>query len=107
MKEIKAFIHRSSIADVIQALRVAGFKQMSVIDVKGTLQALNEQEREYSLEIGQQVITETKLEVFCEDERLDDALEVIRKYATTSQRQSGWLYVSDTVAFPFDMPRGG
>lgn len=98
MKEIKVFIHRSSIADVIRALKSGGFERMSVVDVKGMLDALSEDEREYSLELGQEVITETKLEVFCENERLEDALEIIRKNATTSQQVSGWIYVSDTVA---------
>lgn len=102
MKEIKAFIHRSSIADVVHALKAAGFRQMSFIDVQGTLRALNEEEREYSLEIGQEVITETKLELFCEEAQLEQAVDIIRKTARTSQKVSGWLYVSDLVAIAID-----
>ncbi len=102
MKEIKAFIHRSSIADVVHALKAAGFRQMSFIDVQGTLRALNEEEREYSLEIGQEVITETKLELFCEEDQLEKAVEIIQKTARTSQKVSGWLYVSDLVAIAID-----
>ena len=102
MKEIKAFIHRSAIADVVHALKAAGYQQMSFTDVLGTLRALNNDEREYSLEIGQEVITETKLELFCEDAELESAVEIIRKTARTSQKVSGWLYVSDSVAIPID-----
>jgi len=102
MKEIKAFIHRSSIADVVYALKAAGFEQMSFIDVQGTLRALNDEEREYSLQIGQEVITETKLELFCEDAEVESAVEIIRRTTTTSQQVSGWLYVSDTVAIALD-----
>lgn len=103
MKEIKAFIHRARIADVVHELRAAGFNEISMIDVKGTLQALNNDEREYSLEIGQEIITETKLEIFCEEARLEDALHIIRLNAKTSQPVSGWLYVSETVAMPMDI----
>jgi len=103
MKEIKAFIHRARIADVVHDLRVAGFNQISLIDVKGTLQALNDDEREYSLEIGQEIITETKLELFCEDSQLEDALQIIRLNAKTSQQVSGQIYVSETVAIPMDV----
>lgn len=102
MKEIKAFVHRSSIADVVYALKAAGFQQMSFIDVQGTLQALNDDEREYSLQIGQEVITETKLELFCEENELESAVEIIRRTARTSQRVSGWIYVSDSIAIALD-----
>jgi len=103
MKEIKAFIHRARIADVVHELRVAGFNQISIIDVKGTLQALNNDEREYSMEIGQEIITETKLEVFCEDDQLEDALDIIRLNAKTSKQVSGQIYVSETFAIPIDI----
>jgi nitrogen regulatory protein P-II 1 len=107
MKEIKAFIHRKRIADVVHALKSAGFEQMSFIDVQGTLQAMNKEEREYSLEIGQEVITETKLELFCDDSRLEEAVRIIRKFASTSQQVSGWVYISDTVALAIDpLPNG-
>jgi nitrogen regulatory protein P-II 1 len=102
MKEIKAFIHRTRITDVVHELRAAGFEQLSIIDVMGTLHALNNDEREYSLDIGQEVITETKLEVFCADGKLEQALRIIRQNAATSQPVSGWLYVSDTVAMQID-----
>jgi len=102
MKEIKAFIHRSAIADVVHALKAGGFHQMSFIDVQGTLRALNDEEREYSLKIGQEVITETKLELFCEEAQLERAVEIIRKNSQTSQQVSGWLYVSDSVAIALD-----
>ena len=46
MKEIKAFVHRSRIADVVRALEKAGFRNLSVIDVKGMLKALDDKEQE-------------------------------------------------------------
>jgi nitrogen regulatory protein P-II 1 len=58
--------------------------------------------REYSLEIGQEVITETKLEVFYDDAKLEQVLRIIRQNAVTSQSVSGWLYISDVVAMQID-----
>jgi nitrogen regulatory protein P-II 1 len=37
MKEVKAFIHRGRVVDVIHALEEAGFRYLSVSDVKGLL----------------------------------------------------------------------
>ncbi len=98
LKEIKAFIHRNRVADVIHALKKAGFRDLSVIDVKGILKALDSQEQEYSIEIGEKVITEVKVELVCEESQLDEAVSIIRDNARTGQPDAGCIYVSDIVA---------
>lgn len=96
MKEIKAFIHRNRIADVVHALAAAGFRNLSVIDVKGMLRALDPKEQDYSIEIGEQVITEVKLELVCgDDARLAEAIRLIRANARTGQPEAGWIYVTE------------
>ena len=52
VREIKAYVHRNRIADVVNALYNAGFKNLTVIDVEGMLKALNSSEQRYSVEIG-------------------------------------------------------
>ena len=47
MKEVKAFIHRGRVVDVIHALEDGGFRYLSVSDVTGLLPALNGQEQVY------------------------------------------------------------
>jgi nitrogen regulatory protein P-II 1 len=99
MKEIKAFIHRNRVGDVIHALKEAGFSDanchLSVIDVKGMLEALDSQERDYSLELGEAVITEVKLELVCADERADEAVQLIHDNARTGQARAGWVFITD------------
>ena len=96
MQEIKAFVHRNRIADVVGALSSAGFKRLSIIDVQGLLRALDSKEQQYSVEIGQKVVTEVKLEVVCETEsRTTEAISLIREHAVTGQPEAGWIYVSD------------
>jgi len=97
MKEIKAFIHRNRIADVIRILKDAGFQNLSVIDVKGLLKALDTKEQNYSIEVGEKVITEVKLELVCDDEQVDEAVRLIREHARTGQALAGWVYVSDII----------
>ncbi|MDP4743700.1 MAG: hypothetical protein NWS22_02520 [Porticoccaceae bacterium] len=48
MKQIKAFIHHVRSAIVVEALRDAGYKNITLLDVKGTLKPLNESEQTYS-----------------------------------------------------------
>lgn len=99
MKQIKAFIHRNRAADVIRALKSAGFGNLSVVDVKGMLTALDERERDYSIELGEETITEVKLELVCEDEqRTTEAVALIRDNARTGQAEAGWIYISEIQA---------
>lgn len=95
MKEIKAFFHRNRAADVVHALHRAGFRALSVSDVKGTLEALSKDEQDYSVEIGEGVITEVKLEVVCDDARVNEVVQTIRDNARTGQSIAGWIYISD------------
>ena len=97
MKEIKAFVHRGRAADIVHALINAGFDQLSVVDVKGTLRSLTRQETEYSVEYGESLITEVKLEVVCAEAQLAKAIEIIRTQGRASHA-SGWIYVSDIEA---------
>ena len=40
-KEVKAFIHRNRVADVVDALNKAGFRNITIVDVQGMLKALS------------------------------------------------------------------
>ena len=94
MKEIKAFVHRGRAADVVHALISAGYTQLSLTDVKGTLEALTQAEIDYSVEFGESVITQVKVEIVCETQRVDGALAILRASGHSS-RSSGWAYVID------------
>ena len=101
MKEIKAYVHRNRIADVISALKAStawsaggsGDHNLTVHMVKGSLVPLDDAERRYSVDLGDEVVNEYKLELHCSDEYVDELVEVIGRVARTGQPGSGWIYV--------------
>lgn len=96
LSEIKAYIHRNRVADVVNALTDAGFNNLTVIDVQGLLNALDGKEQHYSIEIGRKVVTEVKLELVCNNQtQTADAVGIIREHGKTGQSSAGWIYVSD------------
>ena len=106
MKEIKAYVHRGRVADVIAALkaspawgnaRQAGQHNLAVYLVKGSLMPLDDEERHYSLDLGDEVVNEYKLELLCEDGDVDALALTIADAARTGQAQAGWITVSDIV----------
>ena len=94
MKQIKAFVHRNRVSDLVHALEAAGFQRLSLFDVKGLLRALSAREQEYSVEFGDQVISEIQLELFCDDTDVARAGEIFRLVGRTGHADAGWIYVS-------------
>ena len=95
MKQIKAFVHRNRVSDLIHALDEARFRRLSVFDVKGLLRALSTREQQYSVEFGDQVISEMQMELFCEDSEVAAAVEIFRRVGFTGRAEAGWVYVSN------------
>ena len=101
MKQIKAFVHRNRVSDLIHALGASGFQRLSLLDVKGLLRALNAREQQYSVEFGDQVISEVQMELFCEDDDVARAVDIFRSIGRTGRPDAGWVYVSTVeAAFP-------
>ena len=94
MKQIKAFVHRNRVSDLIHELAAAGFQRLSLFEVKGLMRALNAREQQFSVEFGGQVISEMQMELFCDDADLPKALEIFQRVGRTGKADAGWLYVS-------------
>ena len=95
MKQIKAFVHRNRVSDLVHALEGGGFKRLSLFDVKGLLRALSAREQQYSVEFGDQVISEVQMELFCEDIDVARAVETFQRVGRTGRVEAGWVYVSN------------
>lgn len=107
MKEIKAYIHNNRIADVINAIEqsglmssktVLGVSNINVTSVHGLLKPLDQAEQRYSVELGEAVIDEVRLELLCEDDQVSALISLIDRNARTGQKVAGWICVTDVVA---------
>jgi nitrogen regulatory protein P-II 1 len=94
MKEVKAFVHRHRVAEIVHALSTAGYRHLTVIDVRGLLRALSAREEQYSIELGERVTHEVRLEIVCKDDEVERAVQLIRSHGRTGQPIAGWVYVS-------------
>lgn len=94
MKLIKAFIHHVRTPDVIQALADAGFRNLTLQDVRGTLKPLPLEERDYSIDMPGLVISEVRLSLVVDDAQVDAVTAIIRTFARVGSGVSGYVYVS-------------
>ena len=107
MEEIKADGQRSRIADVIAALkdspawggaRAGRRHNLAVYIVKGSLLPLDSDEQHYSMDLGDEVVNEYKLELLCEDSEVEALSSALAAAARTGQAVAGWITVFDVVS---------
>jgi nitrogen regulatory protein P-II 1 len=94
MKLVKAFIHHVRTAPVVEALADAGYRNLTLQDVRGMLKPLTRKERGYSEEAGGLVISEAQLSLVVEDHQVDAVTSIIRTVARVGPHISGYVYVS-------------
>ena len=94
MKLVKAFIHHVRSAAVVEALADAGYRNLTLQDVRGMLKPITESERDYSAEAGGLVISEVRLSLVVEDRDVDAVTSIIRTVARVGRHISGYVYVS-------------
>lgn len=94
MKQIKGFVDPHRAGDLMHALEEGGFHRISVFDAKGLHHSRMRGAAEYSVELGERVVSEAQITVFCEDEQVDAVVEVFRRLIRNTHRETGWLYVT-------------
>lgn len=104
MKEIKAYIRKYRIADVLQALRDSGLcdlatgggcHNITVAQVQRPLAGGDPSQQHYSMDLAEPVVAEYKLELVCADDSIDTLVNLIATAAHTGQPEAGWVFVSD------------
>ena len=94
MKKIQAFVHHIRSPSVLDALRDAGVKNVTLLDVKGTLKPLSESEQAYSVETRLAIISEVRISLVCDDADVKRITDVTRSSGHIWDGISGWVYVS-------------
>ncbi|MBK8677040.1 MAG: P-II family nitrogen regulator [Cellvibrionales bacterium] len=93
MKMITALLHHIRVTEVVDALNDAGYHNLMLHDVKGTLKPLGEFEKTYSME-ARVVISEVKLTLVCEDSDMESIVNIIRAKGSIGSDISGWVYAT-------------
>lgn len=104
MKEIKAYIHRDRVGDVISALKNSGIwggergdarHSLAAYLVRGVVASPFGPERHFSVDLGDEVINEYKLELICADDEAEELVKVISASARTGVASGGWITVTE------------
>jgi len=101
MKEIKAYVKPHKLNDVTQALKkVERLRGMSVMDVRGFGRRGVNDSCHPVVDDLMDFARHTKIEIFCDDELVDELVALIDRNACTGLRGDGKIYVSNVdIAF--------
>ena len=100
MKEIKAYIRRDEINEVVEKLQRAGAPGVSVIEIHPV--GYGYEANPFGPHAARLVdryrhLTIVKLEIICADNQVDALLEVIQMSCCTANPGDGMIFVSDVV----------
>ncbi len=93
MREIKAYVRREKVEEVIDAIMAAGVPGLTLIDVCG-LGAAAPGEEKWSIEYCKKYSSVVKLEIVCHNKDVDRITGVIRERARTGHRGDGMIFVA-------------
>ncbi len=94
MKEIKAYIRKSKMTEVLEGLKSIGVKVMSVIPVERIGLFENPQASGLDLKRTTDHFMVSKLEIVCRKEDINMIVDIIKKTAHTGAKGDGAIFIS-------------
>lgn len=98
MKKIEAYIKSHKLTDVTMALqKIEGLRGMSVLFARG-FGRQDAAEKHQKLDDLMDFSEHTKIEIFCNDDLVEELVDAIDKNAVTGLRGDGKIYVLDVMS---------
>tara|TARA_R110001592_G_scaffold46967_4_gene149270 strand:+ start:1644 stop:1982 length:339 start_codon:yes stop_codon:yes gene_type:complete len=94
MKEIKAFVNQNRIHEIIEALTDNGFKSMTLSQAEGT-GAFKAKGARPSLDFHVTDSPVVKIELVCQNEEAQAAIDIILAHGRTEEPGDGIIYLSN------------
>lgn len=93
MKKIEAIIRPHKLDEVREALQEAGFRGLTVTEVKGYGRQMGHSEIYRGSEYTINFLPKVKIEIVCSNETADKAIDIIIKKAKTGEVGDGKIFV--------------
>ena len=94
MKKIEAIIRPHKLDEVREALQEAGFRGLTVTEVKGYGRQMGHSEIYRGSEYTINFLPKTKIDLVCADSSAETAITLILKHAKTGEVGDGKIFVS-------------
>lgn len=96
MREVKAFIREERTTEIVEGLRKAGFKSLTISPAEGTGKFTGE-EAMPSLQFPVTHSKMTNLQIVCKKENVRQIVDLIHQNGSRDARGEGLIYVSEVL----------
>ena len=93
MKKIEAIIRPHKLDEVREALQDAGFRGLTVVEVKGYGRQMGHSEIYRGSEYSVNFLPKVKIEIVCSDANAEKAIGIVLKVAKTGEVGDGKIFV--------------
>ncbi|HED06520.1 MAG TPA: P-II family nitrogen regulator [Ignavibacteria bacterium] len=93
MKKVEAIIRPHKIEDVHTELQETGFAGLTVTEVRGYGRQKGHKEVYRGSEYNIEFVPKIKIELVCVDNRANEAIDIITKYAKTGEIGDGKIFI--------------
>ncbi|MGA3285970.1 MAG: P-II family nitrogen regulator [Bacteroidota bacterium] len=93
MKKIEAIVRPHAVDDIREALQEAGFRGMTMIEVKGFGRQKGHTEVYRGAEYQVDFLPKVKLEIVVPDDRVEEAVSIVIRIAKTGKVGDGKIFV--------------
>ena len=93
MKKIEAIIRPHKLDEVREALQDAGFRGLTVVEVKGYGRQMGHSEIYRGSEYSVNFLPKVKIEIVCSDANAEKAVNIVLKVAKTGEVGDGKIFV--------------
>jgi nitrogen regulatory protein P-II 1 len=93
MKKIEAIVRPHAVDDIREALQEAGFRGMTMIEVKGFGRQKGHTEVYRGAEYQVDFLPKVKLEIVVADERVEEAVSIVIRIAKTGKVGDGKIFI--------------
>lgn len=94
MREVKAYLRKEKVDDVVRALRDHGIEHLTISHVRSFGTGVDPRHQRVSFEAGTTYTEKAKLEFVCSEPEVEHLVPVIRAHAITGEPGDGVIFVS-------------
>jgi nitrogen regulatory protein P-II 1 len=94
MKEIKAYIRKIKVEETVHALEKIGVTDMTILDVMEVGRQADPRNLRLSVEIVEKYAKVSKLEIVCNNDKVQQIVTTLREAAYTGAPGDGIIYVT-------------
>ncbi|AVR44292.1 P-II family nitrogen regulator [Christiangramia fulva] len=96
MREVKAFIREERTVEVVEGLRKAGFRSLTVSPAEGTGKFTGKKAMP-SLQFPVTHSKMTNLQIVCRKEDVEEIVKIIHKHGSRDKQGEGLIYISEVL----------